>query len=56
MEIKTILYLMEKCGIVFRHDLAELLIKLRQFDKSEKVMTIALDNEGNSKYSQTCLI
>ncbi|XP_046549679.1 tetratricopeptide repeat protein 21B-like [Haliotis rubra] len=29
-----------------RYDLAELLLKLRQYDKAEKVLTQALDNEG----------
>ena len=29
-----------------RHDLAELLIKLRQLDKAEKILKIALDGES----------
>ena len=34
-----------------RYDLAELLLKLRQFDKAEKVLRQALDHESAGQYS-----
>ena len=35
--------------VVFRHDLAELLLKLRQFDKAEKVLKQALEQDAGGK-------
>lgn len=34
---------------VYRYDLAELLLKLRQYDKAEKVLSAVLDEEGGIK-------
>ena len=36
-----------------RYDLSELLIRLRQYDKAEKVLLQALENEGQGKISES---
>ena len=36
-------------GVCYRHDLAELLLKLRQFDKAEKVLKQALEQDAGGE-------